>query len=246
LGEQISPLNKHVSLAINESKQFAPDLDTLLRDSSVKSDSGSAYAELFSLWSKDYDSVKGPACDKALKLGLSCWYNKGTWNNLRTINRPAIIELIDSENNRHKVVVNSMKGQELSLSFGGKIYNFAIHDVDPYWYGSFIVLWRQPPVNLDTIRPGVRGNAALWLKQTLNKVEGVANSADLDNFFDQALEVRVKAFQKERYLNDDGVVGKQTMIHLNTALNDPAIPLLTKNMLTANKRSDKQSNQRIQ
>jgi len=220
----------------------APDINTLLNDPDLKSDTGSAYAELFALWSKDYYSAKGiSACDKANRLGLSCWYNKGTWNNLRVINRPAVIELIDSDNNRHNVVINSMKGQQVSLSFAGKTFNFAITELDPYWYGSFVVLWRQPPVNLDTINPGIRGNAALWLKQTLNKVEGIPNSAELDNLFDQDLEIRVKAFQKERYLNEDGVVGKQTMIHLNTALNDPTIPVLLKNMFGSKKQNEKQS-----
>ena len=219
-----------------------PDINTVLNSSYLKSDTSSAYAELFALWSRDYYSVKGiSACEKADKLGLSCWHNKGTWNNLRVINRPAVIELIDADNNRHSVVIKSMKGQQVSLSFAGEIFAFPITEVDPYWYGSFVVLWRQPPVNLDAIHPGIRGSAALWLKQTLNKVEGVQNSAELDNLFDRDLEKRVKAFQKERYLNDDGVVGKQTMIHLNTALNDPTIPLLLKNMLDDKKQNEKQS-----
>ncbi len=237
------PVIKPVSLvSTTPVRTTVPDLNTLLNDRNLKSDTGSAYAELFALWSKDYYSAKGSsACEKANRLGLSCWHNKGTWNNLRIINRPAVIVLIDSDNIRHNVVIKSMKGQQVSLSFAGKTFNFAITELDPYWYGSFVVLWRQPPVNLDSIHPGVRGNAALWLKQTLNKVEGIPNSDELDNLFDQDLEMRVKAFQKERYLNEDGVVGKQTMIHLNTALNDPTIPVLLKNMLDSKKQNEKQS-----
>lgn len=216
--------------------KVAITLDSLLKDNNLETNTGSAYAELFTLWSKDYYSVKGvSACEKASKLGLSCWHNKGTWNNLRLINRPAVIELTDSDNNHHNVVVTSMRGRELDISFGGKIFTLPVADVDAYWYGNFVVLWRQPPVNLETIRPGVTGNAALWLKQTLNKVDGMPVAEDLSNIFDGDLEKRVKAFQKERYLNDDGVVGKQTMIHLNTALNDPTIPLLTNNLTISKK-----------
>lgn len=207
----------------------ANGLHELLHSSDIKSDPTSAFAELFSLWSLDIDSAqKGiSACEKANQLGLGCWRNKGNWNNLRVVNRPAVIELIDTNKNRHSVVVTALKNDTVNLSFAGKVLSFPIHEVDPFWYGSFVVLWRQPDVDLQIIRRGIRGSAALWLKQTLNKVDGISDADGLDNLFDDALETRVKAFQRERYLDDDGIVGTQTMIHLNTALNDPSIPVLT-------------------
>jgi len=217
-------------------------LKELLNAKKIRSDSESAYAELFSVWSMDYYNVTGTSsCEKANQLGLSCWRSKGTWNNLRVVNRPAIIELVDSGNNRYYVVVTSIIDNQVNLSFAGKAYSFLTVEVDPYWYGSFVVLWRQPPVDMETIYLGVRGSAALWLKQTLNKVDGLPSPDDLDNIFDKTLELRVKAFQRERYLNDDGLVGKQTMINLNTALNDPTIPLLWKN-----KQENNDSQQAIQ
>ncbi len=221
----------------------ANELHDLLHNSSIKSDSTSAFAELFSLWSLDMDSAQEgiSACEKANQLGLGCWRNRGNWNNLRVVNRPAIIELIDINKNRHSVVVTALKDDTVNLSFAGKIFNFPTHEVDPFWYGSFVVLWRQPEVDLQIIHRGIRGSAALWLKQTLNKVDGISDADELDNLFDDTLETRVKAFQRERYLDDDGIVGTQTMIHLNTALNDPSIPVLT-----SSKRKDEHSHRAIQ
>jgi len=207
-------------------------LSELLNNTSIQTDKASAYAELFSIWSLNIKNVSssGLACQQAARSGLSCWHNKGTWNNLRVVNRPAIIELIDSRSNHHSVVVTSLIDGVVNLSFAGKIFSFQTHEVDPFWYGNFVVLWRQPlEFDQDTIHPGVRGLAAQWLKQTLDRLDGIADTGRHDNLFDAELETRVKAFQRERYLDDDGVVGKQTMIHLNTALNDPSIPVLSSN-----------------
>lgn len=217
-----------ITVPVRDQEDKLTGLSTLFNDSNIKTDKTSAYTELFSLWSRDYHQIDAKsACDKAKKSGLACWHNKGTWNNLRLINRPAVITLIDEQNNQHNVVVTSLDKKNVNLSFAGEQFSFPITNVDPYWYGSFVVLWRQPPVNMETIYPGIRGSAALWLKLTLNKLDGIESAENIDNLFDHKLETRVKKFQRDRFLDEDGVVGTQTMIHLNTALNDPGIPLLS-------------------
>lgn len=202
-------------------------INSVFDNPNLPSDTESAFAELFSLWSKDYYNTKSDnPCDKAKDFGLQCLYDKGTWNNLRTLNRPALIELIDTNGNRHHMIVSALGEENVTLSFAGNEYVYPISALDPFWRGEFLILWK-PPVSIDVIQKGIRGNATTWLKHTLDKIEGKTSPEKVDNLFDDELKNRVIAFQHQRHLTEDGVVGQQTMIHLNTGLNDPAIPLLS-------------------
>jgi murein L,D-transpeptidase YcbB/YkuD len=46
-------------------------------------------------------------------------------------------------------------------------------------------------------------------------------------YFDYALQREVLAFQRAHGLTTDGIVGKYTMIHLNTASRRDGVPLLS-------------------
>lgn len=209
-------------------KAPAMTMEKIFGDPRYKSDTDSAFAQLFSLWHQDYHAVDGAIpCEIALKLGLKCYYSKGTWNNLRALNRPAIIELIDKDGQRHHAVISSLTGNNVELNFAKRSVNLPTSEIDPYWYGGSIILWKHPPVDVDVLQLGLRGHAINWLRQTMDKIEGRHTGNDVDDFFDHELKTRVIAFQQQRYLLQDGIVGEQTMIHLNTAMNDPAIPKIS-------------------
>jgi len=54
-----------------------------------------------------------------------------------------------------------------------------------------------------------------WLRDTLALIDGGEASSGESERFDAALIERVKAFQRQRGLDPDGIVGPQTFIHLN-------------------------------
>jgi len=67
-----------------------------------------------------------------------------------------------------------------------------------------------------------------WLRNQLDRIEGkpidINEKKNLQ--FDPTLKWRVMEFQRIRGLNVDGVVGRDTMIELNTAVNNRSIPVL--------------------
>ncbi|MFQ5935097.1 MAG: AAA family ATPase [Acidiferrobacterales bacterium] len=206
-----------------------PKLTQLLADPDIPTDTESALAGLFAHWGLDYAKLQGSTgCARAIKSGLQCIFRSGTWNNLRHLNRPAVIELVDEQGQRHHVLVAALNGDEVSSEFAGEQYNFRISEVDRYWYGQYLLLWKPPLNGRRLLRRGMQGRSVLWLRNTLARSQGEPAATKKSDIFDSELEAQVKAFQRKHQLTDDGIVGRLTLLQLNTY--DPVLapPLLWK------------------
>ena len=186
-----------------------------------------AFATLFGLWGVDYSRLGGAtACERAASAGLACLYERGSWAKLDRYNRPAVLELIGLDGQRHHVVVTALADTDVLLDMGGTPLEASRADVDPYWFGDFILLWKPPGANLPTLALGSRGGDVLWLREQLDRAEGRAPQPAPEPLFDEALRQRVQRFQRERGLTVDGMVGRQTLAHLQAVVSDPSIPSL--------------------
>jgi general secretion pathway protein A len=86
-------------------------------------------------------------------------------------------------------------------------------------------LWRTAPQGITLLRPGSSGPSVAWLTESLRSA-GI-ESARVGNAYDADVVAAVRAFQRQRGLVADGIAGRQTLIHLNSA-NDRSIPRLGK------------------
>jgi general secretion pathway protein A len=98
--------------------------------------------------------------------------------------------------------------------------------MDRYWYGQYLLLWKPPITSKRSLKRGMRGKSVLWLRNVLTRYNGRPMPSKRNNRFDRALEEQVKAFQRDHRLTPDGVVGRLTLIQLNTYDPDNAPPLL--------------------
>jgi general secretion pathway protein A len=213
-----------------EEKQTA--LDTVLADANVPTDTDTAFTRLFSYWQKDYAKYSGPTgCDRALQAGLRCLFESGTWNNLRQLNRPAIIELTDARGSRHHVLVSSLKQDSVTLELGDRTREYALADVDRFWFGKYLAVWSPPEGNDQPLRRGTRGPGVVWLRSTLSRA-GLLAQAERTDIFDAPLEEKVKEFQRRHQVEEDGIVGRMTMILLTT-YDKVSPPLLAHSQTTA-------------
>jgi len=92
------------------------------------------------------------------------------------------------------------------------------------------VLWRPGALQGDDLAPGMEGEGVRWLRASLARIDGDSGNA-LDSgssFFDSDLEARVRNYQRERRLSVDGIAGAQTQIAINTDLQIPGTPLLSR------------------
>jgi general secretion pathway protein A len=98
--------------------------------------------------------------------------------------------------------------------------------VDHHWLGNFSLLLKSPPNGHLLLKEGDRNPDVAWLRQSLDTALQVKLPAADPQYFDIPLHNRVMDFQRSRGLNPDGVVGKQTLIQLNS-YSDRNVPLLS-------------------
>lgn len=226
----VSPVDKQVSdgLAVKTTAKPAPSLGGLLEDDITITTTEAAFHQLFSQWGLENVELAGRAgCEVADESGFACIFSTGTWNNLRSYNRPAVIELLDKQGRRHHILVSGLNKQYVSLNFGGSKYTFPIAEVDRYWYGKYLLFWRPPAISAGTLRRGTRGPDVVWLRNILDRYQGKAFSTSQSDVFDQELESQVKDFQRHHKLVADGVVGRFTLIQLNNYNQKSPPPLLS-------------------
>jgi general secretion pathway protein A len=206
-----------------------PSLGEMLSNPSVRADRKSAFATLYASWGVDFESsANGLACDRGRPEGLRCLFKTGTWAKLRRFNLPAIIELATSTGDRRYATVIAVEDQAATLDFGGQRRTFPLGEVDLYWDGPFILLWREPALTSRSIVPGARGKDVEWVRQRLSELDGGAVGGRDGAVFDEDLRNRVIAFQRSRSLIADGIVGEETLTHLTTAARDPRVPRLSR------------------
>lgn len=186
-----------------------------------------AWEELFAAWAVDFPaSVQSDFCAYALQFGLLCLEEQGNWNSLRKFNRPAVLRLMTPDGGRVSVFLRHMEGSEVELVMGKALYRTSISQVEPYWYGDYSLLLQATPNGRLYLKMGDRGPDVKWIREQLESVQGVRIPAADANLFDFALQRQVLDFQRSEGLVADGIVGKNTLIHLNTSAGRDGVPVL--------------------
>ena len=209
-----------------EPEPESPTLAALLLETD-KANYRAAWTELFSLWSVELPaSVKPDFCDFAKQYGLLCMLEQGNWNTLRQFNRPVILQLVTADGRRVPVVLQYLDDSIAELIIGNELYRLAIEQVEQSWYGDYTLLLQPPPGGRLFMKIGDRGPVVSWLRQQLELAQGVKIPAADPLVFDFALQKQVLDFQRRHGLVADGIVGKNTIIHLNTESGREGVPRL--------------------
>ena len=192
-----------------------------------KSWSLAAWTELFARWSVKLPAAVEPEyCVFANDMGLHCLGERGSWGLLRQYNRPVIMGLMADDGQSVPVVLQHLDDRVAELIMGHELYRLAIGEVDRYWFGDFTLLLQSPPNGHLLFKAGDRNPDVIWLRQLLEAAQRVELPANDPQYFDTALLDQVMNFQRSHGLTPDGVVGRQTLIQLNT-YTDRNVPLLS-------------------
>ena len=201
-------------------------LDAVLAKDETATTMDAAFTSLFSLWGTEYQPGAALPCDQADAHGLSCVWQRGSLAQLKLINRPAILSLVDAEGSAHQVVLSEIGQEGAKLIVGGGEARVPIGELADYWFGEFLVLWRPQTNALRPLRAGMRGDDVRWLRQGLEQLGGLPASAEPLDYFDAELQHLVENFQRSRRLEVDGIAGLQTQLVLDSALGAPGTPTL--------------------
>jgi general secretion pathway protein A len=186
----------------------------------------SAFSQLLSLWGGTLKPRGGRPCDQAKKQGLQCVYQTGSWAQLRTLNRPAILTLIDDEGNAHQVVVSGLINDTAKINLPDETKMVSMSSLSRLWTGDYLVMWRPQLSANKALTPGMRGDGVRWLREQLYTARGESNTAPASDYYDEDLQKMVEEFQRQNRLNVDGIAGVQTQIVLDSLGNTAGSPLL--------------------
>ncbi len=176
-----------------------------------------AYRSLLKLWGIDYKTDRDNPCELAQAQGLQCLNASGSLNSLIQLNRPAILKLFDDQTREFYATLTAIQGQIATFVIGTETKLVDVKEIAFHWFGDYIILWRMPPEYKGYIKRGSKGPQVQWLHEQLALVQGLKINSPHDLVFDDEFVKRVKEFQLAKGLVPDGIVGPQTLIHLNSA-----------------------------
>ncbi|WP_088210472.1 ExeA family protein [Shewanella sp. Shew256] len=203
----------------------APDPSVRVLQEAIKQSRSidTAFAGLFNVWGKV--PFKGlTACQSALEQGLSCYQQQGNWMSLTRLNYPAVVYLVDDNQQDFYGAVIAVDADQLLMQLGEQQLW-----VDRTWFnqhfsGTFEILWQAPNLPMLEISQKSSPGQLQWLE---NALAHVANRPSRRvSQFDLKLENDLKAFQSQHGLKADGIAGNQTLVRLNLYLSDQG-PRLT-------------------
>jgi general secretion pathway protein A len=176
-----------------------------------------ALIELLDVLEIDYDGALYP-CWVIARQGYKCESQSApAWDTFRAINRPAVLRVSTQTKESAYVVLVAIKDDEAWIRSQGKMRRIALEDLGKLWTGEFVFIWKRPETFKEPIGVGARGPLVAWIAQQFAALD--QQGAPLaQEHFNTALEQRVKIFQREQGLPDDGFVGMRTLLKLNEAL----------------------------
>ena len=205
----------------------SPTLQALLTQHNNATGPDDAFTQLFNLWGAHYVAGNTDACTQATQQGMECLVQRGSFGQLRMYNRPAILMLNDDSGAKHQVVLTALDDEHARINLAGEAHEIGIGELSRYWFGDFVLLWRPGTQKVKPLAVGMRGDEVRWLRQSLERVQGVTAGQEVSDVFDAELSVLVMEFQRQHRLAVDGIAGIQTQIVLASAVAGPDSPLLS-------------------
>ena len=193
------------------------------RDELLSRSQDLAYTALFRAWGLGYEG--GDPCKQALRAGLRCRTARGGLDELRNLNRPAVLELRNGRSPPYFAALVGLSDGWATLAIGAETRRVSLETLGAEWAGQYVLLWRLPQGASETIRLGDRGPAVAWLARQLARAQGRTLDASKEMIFDDALARQVKQFQIAQGMTPDGAVGPQTLIRL-AGVGDETAPKL--------------------
>jgi len=178
----------------------------------------------FKRWNIALSTGNTDPCTQAITQGLRCFSGVGNLGSLASIDRPAILTLVDNKGEQYQATLLELNNKLATLAFAHGIETVAIQDLEAHWQGHYQLLWRTSPHGYTIIRPGTRSPGVSWL--TENLLAAGVKSLRVTDAYDAEVVAAVRVFQTNHGLVADGIAGRQTLIQLNS-INDESIPRLS-------------------
>ena len=206
-------------------KKIIPIKDNLERpkDMTGEETKKKAYEAIFQKWRLAYK--RGDLCKQARAQGLQCLKGKASLIMLRQMNKPAVLTLVDQKKEKYYATLTSLQEETATCVIGKETRIVDLKEIDRWWSGDYLLLWRAPSEYTEDFKPGSRGPMVNWLERHLTLALKRVVSAGQNQVYNGEMVGLVEKFQLAIGLIPDGIVGPQTIMPLMTAAgyDDPAL-----------------------
>jgi general secretion pathway protein A len=186
-----------------------------------------AWEALLAQWSIVLPDETNPDyCGFVFSQGMRCFFGTGGWRDLRFYDRPVILKLDNAASGQVAVVLQHLDNGLAEVIVGDRSYKMPVEQIEPFWHGDYVLLLKAPPNGTMYMKVGSTGPDVVWLRQQIGHIEGADVTASYPRYFDNTLREHVLAFQRSNGLAVDGIVGKNTIIRLNSLSGSSGIPRL--------------------
>jgi len=173
------------------------------------------------LWRLFGGAGETPAkCAAQDAAGLRCETESvGTWDALAGYDRPLLLQAVDAGRFAAAMVYLGLRDDRALLWQDGRVVEVAAADIGRHWNGDIEYLWRPPREFTEPFGRGAQGPVVATVAEAFAVLDGRAETLlGADNRFNALLEQRVRLFQRQHGLAEDGIVGRRTLLKLNEQL----------------------------
>jgi general secretion pathway protein A len=203
-----------------------PTLTELLAGHPDGTDTDSAFLTLLTLWKASYTPGSTDGCSQANAQGLQCLNQRGSFAQLRLLNRPAILILNDPAGQAYQVVLRALSDDTAQLQLGSQSATVSVAELARFWFGDFVLIWRPETKPVRDLSTGMHGLQVRRLREELNRWLGKPDGSSASEDYDEDLMQQVEQFQRANRLAVDGIAGVETQVALDSAVARPDSPLL--------------------
>jgi len=158
--------------------------------------------------------VDGDPCATAARANLRCLQVKGGLDELRQLDRPAMLRLHDDPVAANYVLLTALDDKQATIvAPGGKPQTVGLAALSARLDGEITTFWRAPRSWRDELAVGDRGADVDWLARRLSQIYDLKKPQE-NQPLDAALRKRLIEFQGAQNLKADGVAGPKTFIRL--------------------------------
>jgi general secretion pathway protein A len=174
--------------------------------------SAAALRQLAGLWGLALGD--GDPCASAARANLRCLQTKGGIEELRQLDRPAMLKLHDDPVAPNYVLLTALDDKQATIvAAGGKPQTVGVEALSARLDGEFTTFWRAPRAWRDEVSSGDHGPDVDWLAKRLSQIYDLKKPQE-NQPLDAALRKRLVEFQGAQNLKADGVAGPKTFIRL--------------------------------
>ena len=191
------------------------------------------FADLFALWSIEIEPVFSEEEVFALAAINDMDAEKlasSELEELLAVDRPGIV-WIEEENGRLKsYVLTALDDESVWLHADSSTRRESLEWFVERWNGAFLYLWYSPE-DIQVLRLGDKDQVAVnWLQSKLQLMDSDYLPYITGGNYTEVIRDKVLNFQQQQGIEEDGVVGRQTIMKLNQLV-DSSIPTLGQNLL---------------